>query len=70
MGKKFCEHCGTAMELDDLFCPSCGQKIIYTEEEILTESDMSNEFETSKESQIQQMPETSEKSQIQKIPET
>lgn len=81
MEKKFCEHCGAAMEPDDLFCPSCGQKIIYTEEkilaesdipegEILTKSDMSDEFETHEESQTQRIPETPEESQIQQIPET
>lgn len=70
MEKKFCEHCGTAMESDDLFCPSCGQKTVYTDEEILTGSDMSDEFETHEESQTQQIPETPEESQIQQIPET
>lgn len=27
MENKFCEHCGSAMEPDDLFCPYCGQKV-------------------------------------------
>lgn len=26
MPDKFCEYCGAAMQLEDLFCPSCGKK--------------------------------------------
>ncbi len=27
MEDKFCKHCGTGIEPDGLFCPSCGQKV-------------------------------------------
>ena len=27
MSSKYCEYCGAAMQPEDLFCPSCGQKI-------------------------------------------
>ena len=34
MERKFCEHCGSAMEPDDIFCPSCGQRISDTDTNI------------------------------------
>ncbi len=27
MEDKFCKHCGTGIEPDGLFCPSCGEKV-------------------------------------------
>lgn len=63
MENKFCEHCGAAMEPDDFFCPSCGQRIIdIKENENLTKPDISGEPESPEKPLIYQTPETPEAS--------
>ena len=58
MERKFCEHCGSAMESDDIFCPSCGKRITDTdanieENDVLIEPD---EPEAPEMSQVYQAP--------------
>ena len=72
MERKFCEHCGSAMESDDIFCPSCGQRISDTdtnteENDTLIEPDEPEAIEIS---QIYDEPEETEISQIHQSPET
>mgnify|MGYP000933841860 CR=1 FL=1 len=68
---KFCEHCGSAMEHDDIFCPSCGQKVSdidanIGENNILIEPD---ELEATEIPQVYQAPQPPEPSQTYQAPQ-
>lgn len=72
MEKNFCEHCGAGMEPNDLFCPSCGQKIIdmgIKEDEGLTEYDTPDEPQEPEAPQAHHISETPEVSQAYQAPQ-
>ncbi|MFW5647608.1 MAG: zinc ribbon domain-containing protein [Candidatus Alkaliphilus sp. MAG34] len=71
MERKFCEHCGSAMESDDIFCPSCGKRITDTdanieENDVLIEPD---EPEAPEMSQVYQAPQPPGPSQTYQAPQ-